>query len=261
MSGAALTALALLLSLACAGTPPQEEIPSAERYYQRALEALEGRPVFLVFRDVDYAKAIELFQEVIDNYPYSDYATLAELKIADVYFEQERFEEAGSYYQDFVELHPKHPQVSYAIYRRGECAFRQMRDQDRDQTPTQEAVAQFRFLLEEYPQSEYAPDARLKLGEAENRLAAHVLEVADFYFDRKQYYAAADRYREALEAYPLHSDRLRTLYRLALSLQNLGQEAEARRILAQILQNEPDSDLTEEVEEALRELDRAERGS
>ena len=252
---------ALLLSLACASSPPQDEIPSAEHYYQRGLETLEGRRVFLFFTDVDYERAIELFQEVIDNYPYSDYATLAELKIADVYFEQGRFEEAASYYQDFVELHPRHPQVSYAIYRRGECAFRQMYAGDQDQTPTHEAVAQFRFLLERYPESEYAEEARLNLAQAEDRLAANVLEIADFYFDREQYYAAADRYREALELYPEHSGRLRTAYRLALSLRGLGQEEEARAILGQILEDGADDDLTEEVEEALRDLDRARRGS
>jgi outer membrane protein assembly factor BamD len=247
----------LILALACATAPAPDEIPSAESYYRRGLEVLEGRRVLLFFHDVDYARAIELFQEVIDNYPYSDYATLAELKIADVYFEQERFEEAASYYQDFVELHPSHPRISYAIYRRGLCASEEMRGGDRDQTPTREAVAQFRFLLDRHPESEYAEDARARLAEAEDLLATHLIDVADFYFQRQRYFAAASRYREALESYPQHQSRQRTRYRLALSLRALGEEREAREILEQILRDGEDPDLTEKVEDALRELENA----
>jgi outer membrane protein assembly factor BamD len=246
----------LVLGVGCASAPPQEEIPSAESYYGRGLETLEGQRVFLFFRDVDYARAIELFQEVIDNYPYSNYATLSELKIADVYFEQSRFEEAAGYYQDFVELHPSHPQVPYSVYRRGLCGFRQMRDADRDQAPTQDVVSQFRFLLERFPESEYSSDAREKLAEAEDRLAQKILRVADFYLDRGDYYAAAERYREAIDSYPQHSGHQQTLFRLAVALESLGERAEAQEILEGILRSNPDGDLGEEVEETLRDWTR-----
>ena len=56
-------------------------------------------------------------EDIIDNYPYSDYATLAELRIADAYYDQEHWEEALSYYRDFSELHPDHDRVPYTIYR------------------------------------------------------------------------------------------------------------------------------------------------
>jgi outer membrane protein assembly factor BamD len=125
---------------------------------------------------------------------------------------------------------------------------------DQDQSPTEEVVLQFRFLLERFPESEYAPDARAKLAEAEDRLSGHILHVADFYFDRGEYYAAAERYREAPETYPDHARRTRTLYRLALSLWGLGETGEAEAILVRILESEPDGDLNEEVEEALRDL-------
>ncbi|MEE8556966.1 MAG: outer membrane protein assembly factor BamD, partial [Myxococcota bacterium] len=134
---ATLIGIAAAWTVGCAGAPaPQDEIPSAESYYERGLEVLKGRRAFILFRDIDYVGAIELFQEVIDNYPYSEFATLSELKIADVYFDQRRFEEAANYYQDFVDLHPTHPRVSYAVYQRGLCGFSQMHASDQDQTPT-----------------------------------------------------------------------------------------------------------------------------
>jgi len=247
--------LVLALAWGCATAPPEEEVPSAEGYYRRALEMLEGRRVLLFFRDVNYPAAIELFQEVIDNYPYSEYATLAELKIADVYFEQLQFEEAASYYQDFVELHPSHPEVPYAIYRNGLCSFEQVREVDRDQTPTHEAVAQFKVLLERYPDSEYAELGRERLREAVDHLAAHDIEVGLFYYKREDYHAAANRFRQALTAYPDHTDRLRTLIRLADALVEMNHVPEAEAIYRDIMDSLPEEGLGDDTENDLKDLE------
>jgi outer membrane assembly lipoprotein YfiO len=191
---AALVGLNLALSSGCANAPSvDDELPSAQSYYHQGLAVLEGRRVLLFFSDVDYPRAIELFQEVIDNYPYSEFATLAELKIADIHYQRKEYELAASYYQDFVELHPRHEQVAYAIYTHGMCAFNEMEDPDRDQESTHEAIAQFRVLLERYPRSQYAADAEMRIAEAEDRLAEHELVVADFYFKREIYSSAARR--------------------------------------------------------------------
>jgi outer membrane protein assembly factor BamD len=239
---------------ACATAPPLEEVPSAERYYRLGMESLEGSRSLLFFRDVDYARAVELFQEVIDNYPYSDYATLAELKIADVHFDQRRFEEAASYYHDFVELHPNHPQVPYALYRNGLCSFERMREPDRDQAPTHDAIAHFRVLLERHPDSEYVADAGARLAEAEDRLARHDVSVGDFYFERGDYHAAARRYRGVLGAFPNHSDATRTKIRLASSLREINQADEAILLLQQILADGVDGDLAEQARDQLEAL-------
>ena len=247
--------LSLWLVVGCASAPPEDEIPSAERYYERALKVLDGRRVLLFFDDVDYPRAIELFQEVIDNYPYSQYATLAELKIADVYFDTEKYEEAASYYQDFVELHPKHPDVPYAIYQNGLCSFAQMRQPDQDQGPTRDTVAQFEVLLQRYPNSDDAPAAREKLQIARDQLALHDIEIADFYFSRGDYYAAQKRYSEALTEFPDHSLRLETLSKLADTLVELHRIHEARQLLLRVIAAGPEGDLTESALERVEALD------
>lgn len=246
--------LGLIVAAGCASAPPDEEIPSAESYYQRGLELLEGQRVFLFFHDVNYPSAIEHFQEVIDNYPYSDYATLAELKIADVHFQQGNYEEAASYYQDFVELHPTHPQVPYAIFRHGMCSFEQIGDVGRDQTLTLDALAQFRVLLDRYPNSEFADDARVRLSQAVDRLARHDIEVGNFYYRRGDYHAAAQRYRQALEMYPDHSERVTTLVRLGRSLMGLQLYADAERIYQQALDARPPDGLRNDDRKELREF-------
>jgi outer membrane protein assembly factor BamD len=247
-------ALTLAISSGCANAPPVEELPSAEAYYQRGLDALQGESFLFFFTDVDYARAIELFQEVIDNYPYSEYAVLAEIQIADVYFDQGNYEQATSYYQDFVELHPKHPKVPYALYRHGLCSAERMSSSGRDQEATRTAIAQFEVLLERYPDSEYSADARKRLAEATDQLAAHDVHVGDFYLGRGECYAAASRYRSALTQYPHHSARLQTMGRLASALRCTGRDDEAVALLARILSEEPDGELREEVEGTLRSM-------
>lgn len=246
--------LAGLLLGGCATTPPIEDVPSAETYYHKAEQLLEGRRVMFVFHDVDYPKVISLFQEVIDNYPYSEFATLAELRIADIHFERERYEEAESYYQDFVELHPKHPDVPYAIYRNGLCAFEQMREPDQDQTSAEDAVAQFRVLLERYPRSKDAPAALDMMLRAEDRLAAHQIQVGNFYYQRGDHYAAMRRYRQALTSYPLHTKRMRTTTDLANAMKRLKRYREAEQLYAQVMNGNPDDSTLDEVVEELAEL-------
>lgn len=252
---AALIGLNLALSSGCANAPDiHDDLPSAESYYQEGLEVLEGRRVFLFFHDVDYPRAIELFQEVIDNYPYSEFATLAELKIADIHYQRGQYELAASYYQDFVELHPRHDKVPYAIYTHGMCAFNEMEDPDRDQESTHEAVAQFRVLLERYPDSEYTADAEIRVAEAEDRLAEHELVVADFYFDREIYYSAAGRYLEVLEDYPLHVNREKTLLKLAISLKGTGQHGEAGSLFRQLMVVASDPEVMQQASAELLDL-------
>jgi outer membrane protein assembly factor BamD len=249
LAGAVLT-IALLSG--CATAPPEEELPSAESYYQHGVETLKGHRTFLFFRDVDYAKAIEYFQEVIDNYPYSEYAVLAELAIGDIHFDRKEYEEAASYYHDFVELHPNHAKVSYALYRNGLCSYNQMRTSSRDQAPTREAVAQFKALVERYPDSEMAADAKTRLRECENRLAQQNVEIGDYYYGQHAWYAAARRYRAALRDFPEHDGRARTMVRLGFSLSRLHQYLEAESVLRRSLELDPSDELRDD---ALAELE------
>ena len=70
-------------------------MPSAEQLYQEAKQILsEGHTILWVWDTTKYQDAIDTFQDIIDNYPYSDYAVLANLEIADTYFARERYEEA-----------------------------------------------------------------------------------------------------------------------------------------------------------------------
>jgi outer membrane protein assembly factor BamD len=249
----------MLFVAGCASSPDEPEleeepITSAQSYYELGLKELEGSRLLFFFRNVDYPRAIQHFQEVIDNYPYSDYATLAELKIADTQFEQRNYEEAASYYQDFVELHPGHDKVPYAIYRNGLCSFERMRGADRDQGPTREAISQFETLIQRYPDAQEATDARARLTEARERLAEQDLMIADFYYEQGTYHAAIRRYQSAIDAYPEHEGHLETLARIGFALIQLRQTSEAERVLRDVLVRTDDDDLRARVADELEEL-------
>jgi len=254
-AGAVLT-IALLSGCATAPPSTEEELPSAESYYQHGIETLAGKRTFLFFHDIDYPKAIEYFQEVIDNYPYSDYAILAELQIGDIHFDRKEYEEASSYYHDFVELHPNHAKVSYALYRNGLCSYNQMRSSDRDQAPTREAVAQFKALIERYPNSEMAPDAKSRLHECEERLAEQEIQIGDYYYAQHAWYAAARRYRQALKDYPEHDLRTRTLVQLGFCLSRLHEYLEAEAVLRKALELGARDELRDDAQSELEVIAR-----
>lgn len=149
-----------------------------------------------------YKSATESFQKLKDRYPYSKFAIVAELRMADTLFLQSSYDESYEAYKEFEKLHPKHPSIPYVIYRQGLCHFRQMKTIDRDQTHSLKAKDEFGRLVKRFPRDVYASRARTKIRKCYIDLAAHELYVARYYFKKKQYGAAAGRFRNAIEKYP-----------------------------------------------------------
>lgn len=190
-----LLAAALLLILAvsmsgCAwwdsiwGKEPRVR-PTPEGLYQRGFEH---------YKKGDYKKAIEVFSRVRDEYPLNPVALMAELGIADAYFENEQYVDAAVAYGSFVELHPANPNVPYAMYQLGMCHYHQMQTVDRDQTETQKARKEFERLIARFPQSKFAIMAEKNLREVKQRLAEHEFYVGEFYYRTKKYDAALKRF-------------------------------------------------------------------
>jgi outer membrane protein assembly factor BamD len=245
------TAAALaLIATACAGGEPAKPA-TAEDFFNKGVEQLQGSRRLFLFSTVDYPAAIASFQEVITNFPFSEYATLAELKVADAYFDQGKFEESASFYQDFIELHPTHPQVPYALLRNGECAFKQMLKVDQDQAKTRAALEQFDVLLERHPSSDQIARAKELRGLALDQLALHEVEIGDFYFGSETYHAAVPRYKVALEKSPQHPGHERTQARLGIALARSGQRQEGVRMLEPLTAEGLDGDLVDQVEAEL----------
>ena len=150
----------------------------------------------------DYKGAAELWQQLKDQYPYSKYAALGELKLGDAQFLQGKYIEALGAYEDFERLHPDNDAVPYAIYQQGMCYFMRMHGIDRDQTPTIQTIQTLARLVEMYPGSKYAAMGQARIAEAQNNLAGHEFYVGEFYYSRKDYEAAMNRFMGLIQYYP-----------------------------------------------------------
>lgn len=168
------------------------EVPPQE-LAQEGIEAMQ---------EERYQLATNKFQELKDRYPYSKYAILAELKLADALYLQEKYIEAAEAYGDFERLHPKNEAVPYVLYQQGLCYFNQITTYDRDQTSTVKAIQTFSRLQQTFPEDKYSAMAAAKLAEAQRTLAAHEFFVGEFYFRTKAYQAALGRFISLIKNYP-----------------------------------------------------------
>lgn len=154
------------------------------------------------YQNGKYESAIESFEKLKDYYPFSKFAMLAELKIADSYFRLNQYGEAIFAYEEFERLHPRNEAIPYVIYQIGYCYFRQMDTVDRDQTATQKALDAFDRLTRQFPDDAYAVKAKEHILKCLKTLAGHEFYVGYFYYKSKHYEAALHRFKTILTHYP-----------------------------------------------------------
>jgi outer membrane protein assembly factor BamD len=245
----------LSLSLACASSPEDvefAEMPSADELYADGMAELnDGTKIMSVVDTTDYQAAIDKFQDVIDNYPYSEVSTLAELRIADAFYDQQRYEEALSYYREFAELHPDNEKVPYTVYRTALSYVNQSETSNRDQTATREALGALDRVLTEYPTSPEAADAEMLWREMRTKLGDHVMGIADFYLDREEYQSAANRYRSVLNEFPGLGLDAEALYKLGVCYTHMSREDEAQKIFEVILENYEGSEIADAAQDLI----------
>ena len=149
--------------------------------------------------DERFEESVGKYTDVKNKYPYSRFAILAEMKIADVQFKRESYIEAQYAYQTFKELHPKHPQIDYVTFRLGLSFFNQLPSTlDRDLSLADKAILYFDEVMTSYPGSKHAKEAQDKKTEALKMLAGKEIYVANFYFKKKQYGSALGRFEAVL---------------------------------------------------------------
>ena len=175
--------------------------PSQDIHEEKTEEKLESE-AFNYFRRGRFLLAEELFQKLKDRYPFSPYATMAELRLADCKLFQGSFEEAIPLYEEFERLHPTNPYVSYALYQLGTCYYRFMASPDRDQTFSHKVIETYTRLLRRYPDSPYSFEASRRIRFATNRLAEHEMVVAKWYIRIGKTKQAKQRLHTVLERYP-----------------------------------------------------------
>jgi outer membrane protein assembly factor BamD len=154
------------------------------------------------YENGNYSKALEKFQDLKDYYPFSKYAILAELKIADAHYKRSEYEDAIFAYENFEQLHPRNEAIPYVIYQIGRCYYDQIGTPDRDQTSAQKALETFQRLIKQFPRDKYSIRAAEHIKTAQKSLAGHAYIVGVFYYKTKHYKAALHRFMSIISDYP-----------------------------------------------------------
>lgn len=186
------------------------------------------------YDDGNYEMAVTRLGEFKARFPYSKYATEAELLIANSHFEQDHFVEASVAYEQFVKLHPKHPKVDFAMFRVGESYWNEAQSEiDRDQEYTLKAIQEWEHLIEKMPESSYAKEAKGLVAKGKRRVAESVAFIFRFYCKQEIYHACAYRAIQLADEHPEYPD---------LRIEALEHAIKAFTKLAEAKAKDPESD-------------------
>lgn len=247
----ALKALVIISALLISACATDEELPqdmTERQLYDKAQDSLDN---------MRFDSAVQRFQMLEARFPFGPYAEQAQLEIIYAHLRSQEPEAAIASADRFIRLHPQSPNLDYAFYMKGLANYTEgdgFLDQfmptdmtQRDPGHALQAFEDFRQLLYRYPDSEYAPDAKARMVYLRNRLARYEINVANYYFKRRAYIAAANRGRYVVENYaqtPAVADGLAVMvqaYRL-LGLEDLSENS--LKVLASNYPEHPSVDNT-----------------
>ncbi|MBL4817690.1 MAG: tetratricopeptide repeat protein [Deltaproteobacteria bacterium] len=161
------------------------------------------------FANKEYERAVKQFEEVRSKYPYSKYAALSDLRLGDVFFEQERWLEAADAYDFYLKFHPRHENNAFAAFRIAK-AYVNAKPKDfflfpksflRDQSSTEDALFAIDRFLSRYPEHESAKEALAMKIKLRSEMAKRDLNIAEFYIKRKKLEGAKFRLKYVQETY------------------------------------------------------------
>lgn len=152
-----------------------------------------------------YFTAVEFFEEILNRYPFSNEATLAELKAADCSYHLGRYAEAMLLYEEFENRHPTNAGIPYVMFQKAMCNYKQIDRIDRDTAGAEKSIALFRQLLKAYPDSPYSAEAKARIESATEFLANHEFFVIKYYTRTAKYEQAKVRLKYLISAYPQSS--------------------------------------------------------
>jgi outer membrane protein assembly factor BamD len=227
-------AVALVLLSACSSTEEDNYVERpVEELYNEGMDALQGG---------QHKAAAKAFDEVERQHPYSVWATKAQLMAAYSLYEDNKYDDAINALDRFIQLHPSNRDVAYAYYLKALSFYEQISDVTRDQGLTDKALRSLQEVIDRFPESTYARDARLKIDLARDHLAGKEMTIGRWYLRQKHYLAAINRFRNVVEHYQTTTHVPEALHRLIESYTALGLKDEARKTTAVLGHNFPGSE-------------------
>jgi outer membrane protein assembly factor BamD len=197
-----LVLLVLLTAFTACSSKDKRENMSEQDLYREAQRHLKNENFDLATKDL---------QLIESRFPFGPFAEQAQLELIYAQFRSGQSEASVTSADRFIRLHPQHPNVDYAYYMKGLSNYEEGTGvlqrflpadmTERDPGKALQSFEDFRQLLNRFPDSEYGPDARARMTYLRARLARYEVNVANYYFRRKAYLAAANRGRYVVENY------------------------------------------------------------
>ena len=222
---AALLILAIAVSLTAAGCAREKPKPRLA-YEERPVELLYSTGAFRLDQR-RWTEAVAYFQEVERQHPYSEWSRRAILMTGYAHYQANMYADAIKDSERFIQLYPGNASVVYAYYLKSICYFEQIVDVGRDQAATEQALASLNEVVQRFPRSEYAADARLKIDMVNDQLAGKEMAIGRYYLRQGQTIAAIGRFRTVVDRYQTTTHTPEALYRLVESYLTVGLLQEA----------------------------------
>ena len=188
-----------------------------------------------------YSAAVTQFDNVEQYYPYSSWATNAQLMHGYAEYLQNHYSDAIPVLDRFIQLHPTNRDVAYAYYLRALSYYEQIADIQRDQKGTQQAMTALQEVVNRFPDSAYAQDARLKVDLCRDHMAGKEMEIGRWYEQQHLYTAAINRFQRVVDDYQTTNHVPEALHRLTEIYLMLGLTDEAKKTAAVLGHNYPGS--------------------
>ncbi|WP_256359965.1 MULTISPECIES: outer membrane protein assembly factor BamD [unclassified Brevundimonas] len=240
-SAVSVAVLAMMIVIgvsACSGSRTRAKLAYEERpvelLYNTGYERLERRR---------WADAIDYFQEVERQHPYSEWARRAIMMQIYAHYQNGAYTDAIAAADRFIQLFPGNPSAAYAFYMRAICNFEQIVDVGRDQAFSEAALLGLRDVIRRYPGTSYATDAQVKIDMVNDQLAGKEMNIGRYYQRANQPLAAVNRYKAVIANpdFQRTSHTAEALYRLVEVNLMMGLTEEATRNGAVLGHNYPGS--------------------
>lgn len=227
--------LGVLVLTACAGGDDAfvvEAAPPAADLYAEGMAAYEANRL---------GDAVEVFGELDRRYPYSEQGKRALILLAEAEYSRGNYEEAIAAGERYMTLYGTSPDAAQALQVITESWLRQVPDITRDQDAARQALTAAEELVERFPTSQYADQARLNIIAINDQLAGAEMQVGRYYQERREYIAAINRFRLVVEEYDTTRHVEEALFRMTETYLAMGLTSEAQTAAATLGHNFPNS--------------------
>jgi outer membrane protein assembly factor BamD len=217
---------------AAASTTVDPAAAPPEELYNRGVDAMKAER---------YTLAIKQYDLVEQTYPYSSWAVNAQLMQGYAQYLDGEYTSSIATLDRFIQLHPAHRDIAYAYYLRALCFYEQIADVNRDQKDTTDAIAAMQEVINRFPNSAYARDAKLKIDLGRDHLAGHEMVIGRWYQNQHLYTAAIGRFQRVVDDFQTTNHVAEALHRLTEIYLVLGLPDQARKTAAVLGYNYPGS--------------------